>query len=238
MKNKFISLLLITIILIAFKNAYSQSKWIAGFDASYFIPTQELANRFKPAAGGSFFLGKETGGNWTWTGKIEYLKFDKVNKDKLFITRPIDVGNGMKNFDLPIPNLKMELEITGASANAFYTFFQNNFINANAEFGFGIYRWHSYRSSYYDSLYIDTSGTGNLMLAEVLAVPENTQDDWSGGFNIGLDVNAKIFGPLWLNIGGAYKAVIGELWAALALDKENVSTFQIIQLKAGFFVKF
>jgi hypothetical protein len=41
-----------------------------------------------------------------------------------------------------------------------------------------------------------------------------------------------------LNAGARYKLIIGELWPTVALDLESVSTFQMLDLRAGLSIDF
>lgn len=216
----------------------AQDKFIAGISGSLIIPSGSLSQRFEPALGGAIYFGKEVSSQWTWTGNIEYFKLDKENRDKLFIKRKIEVGGEEKEFNAALPNLELELEAAGISANAEYKFLSLSLLDARFSFGFGVYRWYNFRSAYRDSVFSDTTGNGDLKLLEVLNVVSDSQVDWSGGFNAGLDLNFLLLDPFIINLSGRYKAILGELFPALSLDLENVSTFQMFEIKAGFRFRF
>jgi hypothetical protein len=233
---KYFSILTIIVILFSFKTN-AQNDFVFGANGSYFIPFGSLAERLEPTIGGSFYFGMETSENWTWIGRVEYFKFDKENKEKLFLKRKLTVNGIESDYEIPLPDLKISLEIAGISAAAEYKVIETNFMNVKATFGFGLYKWFSKRSAYYDSLYIDTTGAGDFKLAEILNVPANSQTEWSGGFDLGFDVNVNVYGPIWITTGARYKTVVGEIWPALDLDLENISTFQMFDIRAGVRVK-
>lgn len=230
--------LLITTIAVLFScSTDAQNHYVFGASGSYYVPFGSLADRFKPTAGGSFYFGQETNDAWTWFGRVEYFKFDEENTDKLFLKRKLKV-NGIENdYEIPLPDLKLSLEVAGLSAVAGFKILETNYLDVKGTFGFGITRWLYTRSAYYDSLYIDTTGAGALKLAQVLDVPANSQVDWSGTFDFGLDLNVKVYGPVWINAGARYKVIVGEIWTALDLDFENISTFQMFDFSAGLRIK-
>jgi|GEM_PF-629062 hypothetical protein len=238
--KKILYIITLVIALLPVKNIFSQDDEeyiIAGANGALYIPSGTLHDRFKSTVGESFYLGKSVGDGWSWVGKFEYFKYDKLNEDKLHITRNVTVNDVDTRFEIPLPKLKMSLQVVGLSANAGYEIFNNGTLKTDLEFGFGIYRWFNKRGAYYDSLSVDT-GKGNLALAQVLEVPEKNQVDWSGGLNFGVGVSVKVYKPIWFYASVNYKLVIGELWPALDLDLENVSTFQMYEIKAGFRAQF
>ncbi len=230
--------LLITTIAVLFCcSTNAQNHYVFGANGSYYIPFGSLADRFKPATGGSFYFGKETSEVWTWLGRAEYFKFDKKNTDKLFLKRKLKVNGIESDYEIPLPDLKLSLEVAGVSAAAEFKILETNYLNVKGTFGFGITRWLYTRSAYYDSLYIDTTGAGDMKLAQVLNVPANSQVDWSGAFDFGVDLNVKVYDPIWINAGARYKVIVGEIWPALDLDFENISTFQMFDIRAGVRIK-
>lgn len=215
---------------------YSQNKpYFFGFGGSYLIPTGSLTSRFSTAGGLNLFYGYKSSDKWEWFGRIEYLNFNKENREKLKIKRNVNLGGTevIKTFDLP--KLETDLKIYGVSANSNARLFDYDFFNGDITFGFGIYRWESFRSQYFDTLRVDTMGT--TYDAVILKVPALKQMDWSGGFNIGLSLSTKVIDPIWFEIAANYKAIIGELWATLDLDLENISVFQFFEIRAGFKVR-
>lgn len=228
---------LVTIIFILTASLFAQGKYSAGAGFSYLTPVGELSNRFKPGFGTSVFFSQDVSPVWTWTGKVEYLIFDKINEDKMEMKREILIGTDNKTFIYPIKNLKMDLKAFGASVQADYSFFKNSFLESKINVGFGIYKWNFSRGSYTDSLFApDTAGVNKLQ--ELLKVPSLDQEDWSGTFNVGLQLDVQIFDPVWFGISANYKNILGELWSTLKLDFENVASMQMIELKATLRARF
>jgi hypothetical protein len=210
--------------------------YFAGVGGSYLIPTGTLSQRFQPAAGMSLFYGYRSSINWEWYGKFEYINFNKENREKLKLKRNVNLGGieVIREFDLL--KLQMDLKIFGISVNANSKLFEYGIFQGDLNFGFGIYRWESFRSEYFDTLRVDT--LGKTYDAVILKVPSLKQLDWSGGFNFGINLSAKIFEPIWLDFSVSYKAIIGELWATLDLDLENVSVFQTYDIRLGLKARF
>lgn len=213
------------------------NQWIIGADANYNLPVGGLADRMEGNFGGLFYAGKQVSADWTWVGKFEYFKLTEVNKDEMYKVVKAEINDVITDFRFELPLLEMELTIAGLTVEARYNVFTSELIQTDLNFGFGFYFWEFRRSGYNDSLKIDTTGSGDFLVAEVLDVPALFQKDWSGGINAGLDVNINLFEPLSLNFGANYKLIIGELWPALSLNLENVSGMQFIDFRAGFRVK-
>lgn len=212
---------------------FSQNEhYITGANGAMYIPLGTLADRYNSSVGGSVYFGKEVSEDWSWVGKFEYFKFDKLNGDKLFVSKYVKV-KGAEFLLPPLNNLAMNFETFGLSANAGYKVYSNDFLRADLELGFGVYRWYNKRGEFNAS--IDTSGTGKLYN---LNVPENNEEDWSAGLNGGIGVDVKIYNPISFYASAHYKIIIGELWPALALDLENVSSFQMFEIKVGVRAKF
>jgi hypothetical protein len=212
---------------------FSQSKFIAGAGANYNMPIGSLADRMNGAFGGLFYVGKQINEKWTWVGKFEYFKLDKVNQDNMFKIVETTINNSNQNLRFELPGINMELTVAGFTAEAKYKLFKSDFMESDLNLGFGFYYWNYDRSSYKDSLYADTSGTGNLAVVDFINVPSLNQKDWSGGLNVGLDFNFNLFDPVWLNLSANYKLLITELWPTLDLNLENISGLQFIDLRAG-----
>lgn len=216
---------------------YSQDKVnFFGVSGSYLIPTGSLTSRFSTAGGLNFFYGYKSSERWEWFGKIEYLNFNKENREKLKIKRNVNLGGTEVTRTFELPKLETDLKIYGASANANARVLDYSFLNGDITFGFGIYRWESFRSSYFDTLRVDTMGV--TYDAVILKVPALKQLDWSGGFNFGVNLSTKIIDPIWFEVNANYKAVIGELWATLDLDLENISVFQMYEIRIGLKARF
>ncbi len=211
--------------------------WFIGANSNYNLPLAGLSDRMEGNFGGLIYAGKKTSDNWTWVGKVEYFKLADVNKDQMFKIVKSEVNDVISDYRFELPLLDMEFTAAGLSVEARYNLFNYTFIEADLNFGFGFYYWEYSRTGYKDSLFIDTTGAGDLLLAEYLNVPPLFQKDWSGGITIGTDFNLSLFDPLSLNFGINYKLIIAELWPALSLNLENVSGLQFLDLRVGFRVK-
>lgn len=228
---------LVTLFVILSVSTIAQGKFSAGAGFSYLMPVGELAYRFNPGIGTSVFFSKDVSEVWTWTGKLEYMVFDKINEDNMQMKREILIGTESKTFVYPIKNLKMDLKAYGASVQADYSFFKNSFLESKINIGFGIYKWNFSRGSYTDSLFApDTAGVNKLQ--ELLVVPVLDQEDWSGTFNVGAELDVQIYDPVWFGISVNYKNILGELWSTLKLDFENVASMQMIEFKATLRARF
>ncbi|HPN37077.1 MAG TPA: hypothetical protein PL041_01650 [Melioribacteraceae bacterium] len=232
------TIITIIILLTGIINA-QKLNFVAGLDGNYYLPLGTLGERFNPTAGIAISFGKEVSKDWTWVGKLEYFKFDKLNEDKLKLNKKIAVGSNTESFNIPLNDLSMSLEIVGLSANAFYNALDFGDFKTDITFGFGVYRWYSPRETYTlyfeqttKSFYRDTVGV-NGSFNKVLDVPSISQSDWSGGFNLGLHFNYEVINNFNIYAGCEYKVILGELWQALALNLENIAGFQMVNIKAG-----
>ena len=61
-----------------------------------------LGERFESTIGCAVYFGKEVSKSWAWIGKFEYFKFDKGNKDKLFVIKDVAVGLPQKLMIYPL----------------------------------------------------------------------------------------------------------------------------------------
>lgn len=213
------------------------SSWLIGANSNYNLPIAAMSDRMKGNIGGLIYAGKKTSENWTWVGKLEYFKLTDVNKEKMFKIVKAEVNDVIGDYRFELPLLEMEFTTAGLSVETRYNVFNSSFFEADLNFGFGFYYWEYSRTGYKDSLFIDTTGAGDLLLAEFLNVPPLFQKDWSGGLTVGTDFNFILFDPLSLNLGINYKIIIAELWPALSLNLENVSGLQFLDLRAGIRVK-
>lgn len=226
-------LFIILSIIIITTSIQSQNKYFVGASANYNIPVGMLSNRLEPAPGFLIYFGKQTSQDWVWTGKLEYFKLTDVNKKEMKKFVKSDVLGPIKTFEFPLPKIKMDLTVAGLTAETKYNFLKSDFVDANVNLGFGFYYWEHFRSDYKDSLFVDSTGNRTLVLVEVLNVPSLRQKDWSGGVNFGLDFVFNLFEPFSLNLSANYKIIIAELWPTLALNLENVSGLQFLDLRAG-----
>lgn len=237
-KNIITQLLLLLIISLPVMTTAQDRPFIAGAEGSYFTPIGKLGERFQNTAGFSVYAGKQTSDRTTWLGRFEYFKYDQVNKEKMEISQEILVGINKKKFSAKLTQIKMDLEVAGLSVNMKSTIFDAGFMKTSLDLGFGFYRWTFHRQAH-DSIMVDSSGTAgvNKFFTLLQSAPPATQQDWSGGFSAGLEMDIAVAGPVWITLAGNYKNIVGELWPALALNMENVSTFQMLDLRAGVRVK-
>lgn len=234
MKKIFITLILIAV---TTQIQYAQEKYFVGAEASYIIPLGTLSDRYDPGYGISIVAGERTNSDWNWSGRFEYIRFSEENQEKMNVRRRYTVAGEQKDFGIPVKSLVMDLKAYGLTANLTYDFLDFDFLKAQASVGFGVYRWENLRGTVKDSLFADTTGSGVPAFVEYLDVPENKQMDWSGGFYTGLKFEIPIVDPVALTVSSHYKGIIGELWPALALDKENVSVFQMLDTKVSIHIK-
>ena len=99
-----------------------------------------------------------------------------------------------------LPGIEMELQLAGFTAEAKYKLFKTDLFETDLNLGFGFYYWNYDRGNYTDSLFADTTGSGDLVVVDIINVPALNQKDWSGGLNAGLDFNINMFEPVWLNL--------------------------------------
>ena len=234
MKPRLLILLLVLFLLLLPGALRAQSSsWDFGVAADYVIPIGGLADRFLPTLGGSLRIGIPTGTSARWSALVEYAKFDRLNNDALVIRRTVDVGGGERTFGFPIEGLDMKQEWIGVSADVRFQIVDAEFLRAHLGLSFGMFRWLGSRGAYSDSLFVDTTGAGTQDLIAVVKVPGLSQQDWSGGFSAGVDVEVPVVSPVTLWAGARYKLIAGELWPSLDLNLENVSAFQMIDVKIG-----
>ena len=213
--------------------AAQSNAWSFGASADYHIPIGTLSDRFLGTLGGSLRIGIPTGTSARWSAIVEYANFNRSNTDALVLRKTVDVGGREQTFEFPLEDLEMIFEFVGASAEVRFRIVDAGFLKADIALTFGMFRWNALRGAYADSLYADTTGTGTQDLIAVVNVPALSQQDWSGGFGAGLDVEVPVVAPVTLWAGARFKLIAGELWPSLDLDLENVSTFQMIDVTVG-----
>lgn len=240
MKTSNLILPLVLALCFLLKPTFAQDRHlILGAEGAYYKPVGTLSERFKPTNGGAFYMGLQTSNKWTWLGKAEYLKFDKINPDRLSLKRTVTIDGADREITFPMEQLKIRLEIAGLGLDTKFNLFRTGLLETNVDAGFGFYRWIFHREGL-DSLSAGVpSGTGGTKtvyysVKNALAV---SQSDWSGGFNAGLEVIITPFYPVAISFSAAYKNIVGELYPSLELGMENISTFQMFDLKAGIRIK-
>lgn len=237
MKKTRITFILLALTAILWNELPAQQRWVAGFNPAYNMPLGTLSKRFESGYGGTIYFGKQIDEDLSWIGKIDYLKMDKVKESELFATRAISYESYGKKIEkivrIPTPGVSMSLQATGVTINGNYKMLNTKIFDAGIEFGFGVYKWEGKRGAFKDSLFADTLASAKKLFVEVLYVPENNLKDYSGAFNLGLNFDINVLGPVWLNLGTNYKLIVGELWPALELNLGNVSGFQIFEARAG-----
>lgn len=219
---------------------YSQAQQnnFAGAGLIHSSPLGTFSDRMNNSFGGLIFWGEKINDNFQWRLKGEYFKTSQPNEEKLIVRAEAEFNNQKQQLTFPLKNIEMSFTLAGLAAEGDYRFFDAGFVNTEIVFGFGFYYWEHLRGGFSDSLFVDTTGAGNLMLVKNLEVPSLLQKDWSGGLTLGLNFNFFIADPVVLEIGANYKLIIAELWPALSLDIENVSGIQIVDLRAGVKYKF
>ncbi|MGE5353740.1 MAG: hypothetical protein ACM3P0_16765 [Acidobacteriota bacterium] len=239
MKTSNLILSLMLILGFSLKTSLAQDRQlIFGAEGAYYKPVGTLNERFKPTNGGAFYLGLQTSEKWTWLVKGEYLKFDKINPERLSLNRTVTVDGTDREVTFPMEKLKMRLEIAGFGLDTKYNLIRTGLFETNVDAGFGFYRWTFHRDGL-DSLSADVasnSGSKTVYYSMKKALPIS-QQDWSGGFNAGVEVIITPFYPVALSFSASYKNIVGELYPSLELDMENISTFQMFDLKAGIRIK-
>uniref|UniRef100_A0A832G680 Outer membrane protein beta-barrel domain-containing protein n=1 Tax=Ignavibacterium album TaxID=591197 RepID=A0A832G680_9BACT len=228
MKKIYLLLLIFNLTLFAQENNF-----FVGVSSTYNFPVGQLAKRLEGNFGFLIYAGKPVSSDWTWIGKLEYFKLTDVNKTEMKKFIKTDVLGSIQTFEFSLPKMEMNLTAAGLTAEAKYKLFRTDLFDTDINLGFGFYFWEYFRNSYKDSLTIDTTGNGNFVLIEELDVPSLRQKDWSGSINFGTDFNLKFFTPFIINLSVNYKIIIAELWPTLALNLENVSGLQFLDLRAG-----
>jgi len=230
--KKIINIYIFVLIMIS-SSIYSQEEYFFGANANYLIPIGSFSNRFENSVGTTIYFGKKISTDFSWVGKLDYMKFDKLNNEKLSKKVSAEINDVKLFYNIPLEKLEMEFEAIGLLAEAKWGLVNSSFGEISLAIGFGFYQWESFRSSYIDTISVIPSEGDSPIVIKEFNVPENNQKDWSGGINLGLAADINIIGPLQFNIGGYYKIIIGELWPALSLDIENVSGIQMLNISAG-----
>lgn len=209
---------------------------ILGLEGNYNLPVGTLSDRFNAGIGGTFYVGTQASDDWTWVGKVSYLKLDDENTDKLFKKVEAEVNEQLEVFDVPLDGLTLELTVVGLSAEAKYNILRSGIFETDLNLGFGFYYWESSRSEYREEVFIEDAQGEQVPIAN-FDVPRLFQKDWSGALNFGLDININIIESLWFTTSSNYSLLITELWPTLALDLENVSGLQYFNFRSGFRIK-
>lgn len=207
------------------------SPTVVGVEVGFVIPLGGLSDRVKPGWSGALLLQPPSDDKPRWGARLEMLSFTDENRDALVLKRKKEVAGVEEIFSLPLSGLDVSVQAVGLLATGTFPAFAGEYIEADGSFAFGFYRWTSVRGSFGGTLVADSLGTP-VTLA-ILNVPENRQQEWSGGFELGADVRVRAFEPVWFSLGMRYKMIIGELWPALALDMENVSGLQMLDVRLG-----
>lgn len=197
------------------------------------LPAGGLANRFLRTNGANLGVAWYKPGGSYWSGEFEYFLFDEENRDRLTVRKIATVEGIDKEFVFPLSDIEMKLEVAGASAHIHFPVLTEEFLQAELTAGFGMYRWFGVRGSFSDTLTADTSIAGPPLRVAIINTPEIRQQDWSGGVSMGVAVNVPVIEPLSFEFSARYKLIFGELWPSLVIDLENISGFQIVELKAG-----
>jgi hypothetical protein len=217
----------------SFNVAAQEHATIVGAGGVYELPLGSMHDRFLGTYGGMVYAGVEVSQRLTWIGAFEYTEFNTLNSSTLKKTVTVGQGTSAQQYKLPLPKLSMNLKTAGITAEAQMSLLRSDILEANGVIGFGFTNWVNTRSEYYDSLFINSGSSGSSVKVAALAVPANRQEDWSGTFNLGLELSAKVMEPIWFTVGVDYKMIVGELWQTLDLDLENVAGMQSLSIRAG-----
>jgi hypothetical protein len=209
-----------------------RSPYVVGVEAGVALPLGSLSDRVTTGWSRAIVVQPPSEDEPRWGVRLEMLSFTKGNADALVLKRKKEIAGVEQVFSLPLTGLEVSVEATGILATGAVPLLKGEFIEAEGAFGFGFYRWESVRGAFRDTLIADSLGTP-VRLA-ILNVPENRQQEWSGGFELGADIRVLVAEPVWFSLGVRYKLIIGELWPALALDMENVSGMQMLDARLGF----
>lgn len=232
MNMKKLNIFLLVIILSTL-TTIAQTNTFIGASPIYEQPVGELSKRFKAGYGAILFAGYKTSDNMSWLGSFSFSSFTKPNYDKLI--KQVEVQSGLDKifYQFSLNRLSMKLNTSTLMAEANYTFLKTNSFSTNLNFGFGFTNWTFTRENFSDSLSAVLPNSSAPKVISKLNVPENTQSDWSGTIKVGINANYEIARPIELFVLINYRIIVGELWPSLALDIENVSGIQIIQLGLG-----
>lgn len=211
----------------------AQSNLQLQVEGGFVIPSGSFAQRFDPGTSFSLSAGTETSPGWKWFGRLEYINLTEVNEDELYVKRNLTINGVEKTVNVPTPGLEMNFSAVGLTAQLEHRIYSGELFQADLHLGFGVYRWESLRGSFRDSIYYDTTGNGTKSGLEFISVAEINQNDWSGGFNFGAGITVPVIKPISFFAAANYKAIIGELWPALILNKENISVFQMFDIRIG-----
>lgn len=192
--------------------AQNSGRWTLSGSISYAQPSGTLNSFFKASEIYGFELGQFTQEDLLWELKLEVIKFDKPNLNKL---NPL------------INDISLNLDIYGASAQAtYYPFDVTNWWRPYITGSLGVYRWYYKRGGHY------AIGEANSIDTTHYVNPFNLSD-WSAGFSLGGGIDFKVIYNLTVYTDIRYNIIVGEIWQTLSLDLDNVSSMQMGTFNIG-----
>ncbi len=129
-----INAVLLGMIVGLFSTLHAQ-EWRLSGGGAYLVPIAGLSERFDPQFAFAVGLGKQRDDRWLWGGRIEFVRFNRENTEKLFVK-----------------NVPLKLEIYGGTVEAQYGLASSRHsLRPHLIGSAGIYRWFSTHGAYQDS---------------------------------------------------------------------------------------
>jgi len=200
------------LIVASFLSSVSFAQFSILVEGIYIQPVGGFSGWFDKHYSATIYLGQVKKSGSFLSGRVEFYKFYRENKDKLFYE-----------------DLNLELKVYGAGVEHRESLVNFGFVNFYALVGAGIYRWFGVRGEYFFK-----DSVGNV----IDYISERRYQDWSAGFWGGGGVELKVLKNLSFNLNGRYQIIVGEMWQTLALRLEQASGFQWIGGQAGIQIKF
>lgn len=190
----------------------SHAQFSVSAEGIYIQPVGGFSGWFDKHYSGTIYFGRVGENGSFLSGRVEFYRFYKENKDKLFYK-----------------DLNLELKIYGAGIEHREPLIKFGFVNFYGLVGAGVYRWFGLRGEYFFK-----DSAGNV----IDYIGERKYQDWSAGFWGGGGIELRFLKSLSLNFSGRYQIIIGEMWQTLALRLEQASGFQWLGVQAGVQIKF
>lgn len=192
--------------------AQPAGRWHVGVAGSGVWPTQGTAERYGALVTGHVAVGRSWPARGTsMEARAERLAFSQGEPVLRLAPEapPVDASQ-----------LDLALTLTGGSLHVRRALLRGR-VRPTVGAGVGLYHWRERRAAYQDT----------VRTTPVPALDRPSQ--WSAGFEAGPGVEVALAAGAAVTVGAAYHVVMGELWPALDLGLESVSTFQYATLSAG-----
>jgi opacity protein-like surface antigen len=205
------SVLLVCAVLLAALPAEAQTSWRVSAAGSFVQPTLGMADRFGGHVTGSIGVGQWlTPERLYLEGRIERYAFSQG----AVVLRARTEGP-----EVETEQFNLSLDLLGGGFHLQRTLLTLGMVRPYATGGIGMYHWQERRAAYED---------------EHHTVPElERAAQWSAGFHGGLGTELLVTRQAAVVLGAHYTVIMGELWPALALGLENVSSFQFANASLG-----